>query len=211
MSDTFSLLETMRLEDGRVARLERHLARMAASARHFGFTWSEAHAASAVEDARILHPAGCWRLRLLLDPEGGVATTCSAHEGREPRVWRVVLAKRPVESGNELLRHKTTDRTLYDTARHEQPQADDVLLWNERGEITEGTLANVVAELDGARVTPPVACGLLPGVYRAELLDNGEIRERVITKEDLGKASRVWLINSLRGWIATTYDLPPTT
>lgn len=200
MQTGFSLLETMRLEDGRVARLERHLARMAASARHFGFTWSEAHAASAVEDARVSHPAGCWRLRLLLDPEGGVATTCSAHEDHASRVWRVAFAASPVDSGNEMLRHKTTNRRAYDTARHGM-DTDDVILWNERGEMTESTIANVVAEIDEVRVTPPVSCGLLPGVYRGELLDRGEIRERVITKDELTRASRLWLINSLRGWI----------
>jgi para-aminobenzoate synthetase/4-amino-4-deoxychorismate lyase len=201
MQTTFSLLETMRLEDGHIPRLERHLARMAASANHFGFRWSEAHAAAAVEDARVPYPLGTWRLRLLLDPEGGVATTCTAHDGGKPRVWRVALATRPIDSSDPLLRHKTTSRALYDTARHEQPHMDDVLLWNERGEVTEGTIANVVAEIDGARVTPPVTCGLLPGVYRAELLDAGEIRERVVTTEELKNASRLWLINSLRGWI----------
>ena len=76
-----------------------------------------------------------------------------------------------------------------------------MLLWNERGEITESTIANVVAELDGVGVTPPVECGLLPGVFRAALLEAGELQERVITKADLALASRLWLINSLREWM----------
>ncbi len=74
-------------------------------------------------------------------------------------------------------------------------------MWNQRGEVTESTVANLVAEIDGIRVTPPVTCGLLAGTYRAELLETGALRERVLTKDDLARSSRIWLINSLRGWI----------
>jgi para-aminobenzoate synthetase/4-amino-4-deoxychorismate lyase len=76
-----------------------------------------------------------------------------------------------------------------------------VLLWNERGEITESTIANIVAEIAGARITPPLACGLLPGIFRATLIDAGEIEERAITRDELTRATRLWLINSLREWI----------
>ncbi len=80
------------------------------------------------------------------------------------------------------------------------PGVDDVLMWNEASEITESTRANVVVELDGQRVTPPVACGLLPGTFRAELLARGEIAERVVSVADLRKATSLWLINSVYKW-----------
>jgi para-aminobenzoate synthetase / 4-amino-4-deoxychorismate lyase len=79
---------------------------------------------------------------------------------------------------------------------------DDVILWNQAGELTESTIANVVVEIGGARCTPPLDCGLLGGVARAELLDAGTIVERRLTREDLGRATGVWLVNSLRGRIA---------
>ena len=62
---------------------------------------------------------------------------------------------------------------------------DESCLWNRSGQVTEATTANVVVEVDGARVTPPVACGLLAGTFRAELLARGEIQERVVTLDDL--------------------------
>jgi para-aminobenzoate synthetase/4-amino-4-deoxychorismate lyase len=209
MGNAFSLLETMRLEDGRIARLDRHLTRMRGSAAQLGFVWDEARVRGAVDDARAAGETGCWRLRLLVDRAGIATTTVTAHDGRETRTWRVALAASPIDSANALLRHKTTDRALYEAMRRDvrgpqgsAPQGiDDVILWNERGEVTESTIANVVAEIDGVRVTPPVTSGLLPGVYRGELLDANEIRERVVTKDDLARASRVWLVNSLRGWI----------
>ena len=78
---------------------------------------------------------------------------------------------------------------------------DDVILWNERGEVTEATIANVVAEIDGVRYTPPLSCGLLGGTFRGELLGSGQIRERVLIRADVSGASRLWLINSVREWV----------
>jgi para-aminobenzoate synthetase/4-amino-4-deoxychorismate lyase len=102
---------------------------------------------------------------------------------------------------NRFLCHKTTHRAVYDRHREEHPFAFDVLLWNERGEITEFTIGNFVAEIDGERVTPPRDCGLLGGVFRQELLDRGEVAERTILHADLGTATRMWLINSVREWV----------
>ena len=118
----------------------------------------------------------------------------------------VVLAKTPVSSQDVFLFHKTTNRAVYeaharaiDRAAH--PDAFDVLLWNEAREVTEFTIGNVIVEIDGERYTPPRTCGLLGGTLRAELLEQGAIRERVITLDDLSSATRLWLINSVRGAI----------
>ncbi len=90
---------------------------------------------------------------------------------------------------------------MYDRVRREAPGTFDVLLYNDQGEVTELTFGNLVVELGGELLTPALDCGLLPGVFRGELLDTGTIREAVIPLESLGGASRLWLINSLRGWV----------
>jgi para-aminobenzoate synthetase/4-amino-4-deoxychorismate lyase len=105
-----------------------------------------------------------------------------------------------VDSRDPLLFHKTTHRALYQQAAASRPDRDDVLLVNERGELTESTIANLVVEMDGARWTPPLDSGLLPGVLRADLLSRGEIRERILRPEDLSRADAIWLINSVRKW-----------
>ncbi|HEY6508226.1 MAG TPA: aminotransferase class IV, partial [Vicinamibacterales bacterium] len=115
--------------------------------------------------------------------------------------WRVGFATHPVNDLDRFLRIKTTRRDVYDAARQSRPDLDDVLLWTAAGDVTESTMANVVVELDGARFTPPSSVALLPGVFRAELVAAGRIRERRLSKDDVATAPRLWLVNSLREWI----------
>jgi para-aminobenzoate synthetase/4-amino-4-deoxychorismate lyase len=196
----FSLLETMRLDEGRIVRLERHLSRQAASARHFGFAYDDVRTRAAVADTARAHPGGQWRVRLLVARDGTPTIECTPYTA-DPRPWRVTFAAEPVDSRDPFLANKTTNRAMYDTARRARPDVDDVILSNERGEITEATLANVVVEIEGLRYTPPLGSGLLGGTFRGELLASGQVRERVLTRVDLTTASRLWLINSVREWI----------
>ena len=110
----------------------------------------------------------------------------------------------PIDLHDVFLYHKTTQRTVYERARASRPDAEAVILWNTFGEVTEGADFNVVVEIDGIKVTPPIECGLLPGTFRAQLLDDGEIVERRITVDQLRAASGGWLINSVRGWVPFT-------
>ena len=100
-----------------------------------------------------------------------------------------------------ILFHKTTCRQVYESARNTEPNNDDVLLYNERGELTEFTIGNLVVELNGKLFTPPVSCGLLAGTFRSHLLETGKIKERVIRRDELAKCSMIFLINSVRKWV----------
>jgi len=192
----------MRMDDGQVVRLEGHLRRLAASARHFGYAYSEAAVRAALASTARAHQAGSWRLRLLISHDGTETIECTPYVVDAREAWRVALAAKPVDSSDPFLFNKTTHRTVYEEARASRPDVDDVILWNERGEITESTIANVVADIDGVQYTPPVACGLLGGVFRAELLASGRIQERLLTRDEVARAPRLWLINSVREWIA---------
>jgi para-aminobenzoate synthetase/4-amino-4-deoxychorismate lyase len=198
--DKPALLETMRLEHGIVTRRDRHLHRLQRAASAYDYPWTPAAIDDAVAAACSAHPHGLWRLRLLLDDQGHPTVTCHEHTD-STREWRVAFADRPVDRTDPRLAHKTTDRAPYDRARRSRPDVDDVLLWNEDNEVTESTIANIVVEIDGVTWTPPVSSGLLAGVLRAELLDEGTLREQVLTRGMVARATRLWLINSLRGWI----------
>jgi para-aminobenzoate synthetase/4-amino-4-deoxychorismate lyase len=130
-------------------------------------------------------------VRLALGKDGQIKTQISQIENADS-VRGVALAVTPVDSSDRFLYHKTTLRDYY---------SEDVIFWNERGEVTESRIANVVVPIEGQLYTPPVSSGLLPGTFRAELLAEGKIRERVITVEELRTAKEFFLINSVRKWI----------
>jgi para-aminobenzoate synthetase/4-amino-4-deoxychorismate lyase len=195
----FMLLETMRWRRGEgIFLLEEHLRRLQESAAYFGFKFEPDTLRDALEQ-EVLGAEGMEGvLRLTLDSAGSWSITHRLLPGPSPCL--VSMALSAVDAGDPFLFHKTTRREIYDQARAQAPGADDVLLWNGGGEVTESTIANLVVELDGDLLTPPLACGLLPGTMRAHLLHEGRIREAVVRKEDLPRYVRLWLINSVRGW-----------
>ncbi|MBK8733994.1 MAG: aminodeoxychorismate synthase component I [Actinomycetales bacterium] len=220
---SFALMETARWEGGTVVLEDRHLDRMAASAAWFGRRFDRATAQALLRSTGDQPEAvdrSALRVRLLLAPDGALSvesTPLSTPFGMPSAHLRpvtVALATTPVWSGDPWLRHKTTRRAVYDTRRVTDPDVFDTLLWNERGELTEFTIGNLVLDLDGDLVTPPVSCGLLPGTLRAQVLEDGvdgrKVIEQVVTRADLAKSDRVWLINAVRGWVPVTVAAAPT-
>ena len=122
----------------------------------------------------------------MLSPDGDVHASTQPFEPLPPhKVWNLRIARIRLDSADPLLRHKTSRRDAYMKARAEYPvhQADEVILLNERGEVCEGTITNVFVDAgDGVLLTPALACGLLPGVLRGELLDEGRASEAVLTR-----------------------------
>ena len=207
-SPRFRLLETLLWQgpERGFALLGRHLDRLAASARFFGFpdpgeaarrrlwTWAEGRT------------SGDRRVRLLFDRRGRTTIEDGPMDSGAPargRPWLAAVDDHPVDPGDRFLRHKTTWRRVYDVARRRWPGHDDVLLVNRDGELTESTVANLVVLLEGTLLTPRAAAGLLPGTLRAELLEGGKILEARLDVEDLRRSQAAWLINSVRGWIQT--------
>jgi para-aminobenzoate synthetase/4-amino-4-deoxychorismate lyase len=185
----FQLFESILLEDGEYFLLARHVQRLRHSAEYFGFHFREAQINADLERISADQPLGSWKVRLTLWREGRVESDVSSIQPIEMR--RVALATEAVDSSDRFLFHKTTRRS----------QLEDTIFWNERGEITESNIANVVVPIEGELYTPPVQSGLLAGTFRNHLLAEGKIRERVITIEELQKAKEFFLINSVRKWM----------
>lgn len=197
----FDLLETMlwEAEDGWFL-LDGHLARMSRSARYFGF-------AIDIDDLRMRLDALArgfvqprQRVRVTVARDSAIAITAVALDEHSVQFVRLGLARQPIDASDAFLFNKTTHRDVYERARDGVPDVDDVVLWNGAGEVTETTIANLVIERDGARLTPALECGLLPGVFRAHLLAEGAIEEAHLSIDDLRRAQRVWVINSVRRW-----------
>lgn len=198
---TFHLLETLRWEPGGgFVLLRRHLDRMVESARYFDYPVDQAAIECALRSAAADWSLASRRIRILSGPDGAFrieAALLDEPATRSPA--RVALCPKPIDATDRFLYHKTTHREVFERALAAYPDRDDILLRNERGELTESCRSNVVVELDGCRVTPPVECGLLAGTYRAEMLADGRVREQVIRCEDLSRCNRILLVNSVRG------------
>jgi len=202
----FRLLESVLLESGEFFLLDRHLTRLSTSARYFRFACDLGEVRRCLQRVREQRPQGAWKVRLLVGQDGKVWTEEQEIPTRgttAPR--RVALAAEPVDSRDVFLFHKTTNRAVYDRALAAVQSTDDVILWNEKGEVTESCTANLVIEVAGRKYTPPVECGLLAGTFRAQLIDDGVVAERVIRREELRQADAVFLVNSVRRWIPVVW------
>jgi len=184
----FQLFESILLENGEYFLLPEHLKRLKDSAEYFGFNYSKEEINKTL--SQLATEDGSFKVRLTLWKDGRIETQIIRIAATDV-IESVRLAEESVDSSDRFLFHKTTRRR----------SGTDVIFWNERGEITESSIANIVVPIDGELFTPPIECGLLPGVFRNHLLAEGEIKERVITLEEFKNAPEFFLINSIRKWI----------
>ena len=200
----FDLLETMRLGNNGYFLRGRHVKRLLASALYFGYPVDRAALDAALDQFALSLPKGDWRVRLTVNNSGGIQIEHAPLGELSSEPLTVALAGSPVSSKDVFLFHKTTHRAVYNHHRAAHPDAFDVLLYNEFGQLTEFTIGNLVVERNGELWTPPVHVGLLGGTFRAGLIAMGEIKERVLTREDLTPDAKIWLINSVRGCVPVT-------
>ncbi|HET7627111.1 MAG TPA: aminodeoxychorismate synthase component I [Bacillales bacterium] len=196
----FDLLESLKLENGEYVLLERHLRRLQDSADYFSFPVDLQEVKRRLNVFADNHQEEGYKVRLLISRKGSIVVEGSPLTPIAD-YNDVILAENPVSKDHVFLYHKTTHRSVYETHRKENEKAFDVLLWNEEGELTEFTNGNLVMEMEGYLLTPPRASGLLNGTFREQLLEDGVLGERILKKEDLRRATNIWLINSVRGWV----------
>jgi len=198
----FQLLETMLWEpETGIFLFDDHMQRLGRSADYFDVPLKTRAIHRKLERVLGHRKAAPQRVRLLVSRDGAFTVQTFPWKHSESSVCRVALARRPVDSQDVFLFHKTTHRAAYQEARADFPECDDVILWNERGEVTEACIANVVIRRNGRLLTPPIECGLLAGTFRDHLIKSGEIGEQVISIDDLNTSDDIFLINSVRRWM----------
>jgi para-aminobenzoate synthetase / 4-amino-4-deoxychorismate lyase len=197
----FQLIETM-LWDGEFRLLPLHLRRLEASASYFSFDFDrETVEARLRQLAASFDSDELYRVRLLLARSGELTLTSQIFLPEPPK-GLIDISTQRTSSTDMFFRHKTTRRALYDKEYAEAHAAglDDAIFLNERGEVTEGAISNVFVERSGMMLTPPLACGVLDGVYRRHLLETrGNITEQALTIDDLRAADAIYLCNAIRG------------
>jgi len=207
VAEPFALIETLRWEPAAgYALLDRHLDRLAASAAYFAIPCDREAVLRRLDDLAAGFRTAAMRVRLLLDETGDISTTAGPLAPPRQRL-RYAVSTRPQPTDESFRYHKTTRRAGYETelARMKaETGCDEVVFVNERGELTEGSRTNLFVA-DGRRLlTPALACGLLPGTLRAELLARREAVEAVLRPADLARAEAVLLGNSVSGLVVAT-------
>ena len=193
-----ALFETLRWdEDGGYHLIDRHKARLQRSAKALGIPFDDN-----VFDELMKVPIsqGKARVRVELSNRGELSQTIAELPEHRP-MMKLAFCPWPVESSWPLLQHKIENRALYEQAIKDTVDCDQPVLWNEAGNVTESAYFNIVIREGEKLFTPPLSAGLLPGIFREELLAQGEIEEQDISRDRFGSADEIWLINSLRGWI----------
>lgn len=181
------------------ARLDLHLARLAASSAALGHAHFPEKARAALAEAVRQTEGEHLRVRLQQEPDGSLRVTAQAFSPFDAQTqWRAVITDHRLDPDDALLAHKTTRRDFYDAARA-RSGADEAIFLNSRDELCEGGITSIFVPRDGLLLTPALSCGLLAGVLRAELLASGKAREAVLGVEDL--RAGFFLGNSLRGLI----------
>lgn len=197
----FALIETLLWEqDSGYFLLNEHLERLTKSANFFGISCCP-HQVREHLFAQIPEQASNVKVRLLLQQNGELEFEIG-DVPENKNIFRLALAPFAVRSDSIFLRHKTTERRAYRAASEACPAYDDVILWNERGEVTETCIANIAFKIAGIWYTPPVSCGLLAGVYRNRLIHNGTLKEKVLTVSELATVEDYAIVNSVRRWCA---------
>lgn len=187
------LVETLAVDAGVPRHLERHLGRLTRSASALGYALDgEAARAALLREAQGRDGV---LVRLALSASGALATSARP----------LINASGPVRLALDTVPtapypHKTSQRSGFDAARARHPRADDVLLVNAHGRLTESTIATVALLIDGGWWTAPLADGVLPGIGRELALESGRVHERPLTPADLDADQRIALISSARGW-----------
>ncbi|MBN2301362.1 MAG: aminodeoxychorismate synthase component I [Lentisphaerae bacterium] len=198
----FDLLETMLWSpDSGYFLLALHMTRLKQSAYYFGYKYDEEIVAKTLISPVASFRNKPQRIRLIMSRDGKCRVESNPIENNGQTIMKVGIALMPVNSRDPYLYHKTTHRYIYETAQKSRQDCDDVILYNEKKEVTEATRANVVIKERGKFYTPPISCGVLGGTFRRYLLDSSAIEEQVISLDRLKSADRIYLINSVRKWM----------
>ena len=217
LSSSTGLFETISVVDKLPQKLEMHLDRMQSSALALGIAFNRPTAKAVVENSCSSLDTGiAFRLRLDLAANGDLSVSTGVLDPLNEPVkifWAkdILSCNTEIFSGDALLRHKVSNRSLYDLAWQTAVRLGgfDALFTNEQGFVTEGGRTSIFVKPKGRLewLTPPVFAGLLPGVMRATLLTDPKLnaREANLTINDVSMADEIILTNALRGLIKAQF------
>ncbi|HEZ0799354.1 TPA: bifunctional anthranilate synthase component I family protein/aminotransferase class IV [Neisseria meningitidis] len=204
----FGIFETLRVENGRCALLDRHLCRLKTSAQALNLPLPDG-CENQIKQYIARLPDGAFRIKALLASDG--ISLSRAVLNRLTDKQRVIISPTILPAQNYLRRFKTTCRTVFDQAWQtaETQGAFDSLFFNSDGILLEGGRSNVFVKHRGQWLTPSLDLDILNGIMRQAVLDEpqkylqtNQVIETHITQKTLQEAEEIRLSNALRGVFA---------
>lgn len=192
LNDDFQIVETIKVENGKLLYEQEHIERMKKSAEYFGFKFKKSYK-SYLQEKGI---KGAFILRILLNKDGKI--TAEYKPLIAAKTNKIAISPITVNSQNEFMYHKTTYRPWFSESYEKIAKGEiyDEIFFNEKGELTEGARSNIILQIGEKFYTPPVSCGLLDGIYKKQM---NNLTEKILLKSDLLKAEKIFCVNSVRG------------
>lgn len=184
---------------GNIVLFNEHLKRLCDSAEYFNFRYNRDSIVNSITQRCLGLEGGKYRIRFLLDRDGRAEIQTTPIPDKN-NFLVFDIATNAIDSKNVFAYHKTTFREVYEKAVKQHPECDEVILVNEKGELSEGTTSNLLLRIHEQWFTPPVSSGLLGGVLRNYLVETGKVKERTLYIDDLENAKEIFFINSVRGF-----------
>lgn len=207
----FSLIETILWQKKTgYFLLKYHLDRMESSAKYFNFLFKKENIIKKLE--KLEHDfikTNKYKIRLLLHKNGNFdIETAEIFETEKNAKAR--FSKKVTDSKDVFLYHKTTIRELYNSQYNQCRKEGyfDIIFTNEKKQVTEGAVTNIIIKKGKYYYTPPVKCGLLKGVFLKDFCIRKKcfIKEKILYREDILGADEVYMVNSVRGMIKVDVD-----
>lgn len=199
LTKKFSLLETIFWSKNNYPFLQGHLSRLTDSANYWDIKVERAHIIKRLTKITTnFKPQTPYKVRLLLSLQGRITIKYDSLPLHFQAFPNIKIAPQPIDANNNFLYHKTTNRSIYQKLL-KKTGTTDLLLYNKKNMLTETTIANIAVKIDNTLFTPPLECGLLPGVMRGYLLGKGVLREKNIPVSILSKNPQIFLMNAIRG------------
>ena len=198
----FDLISTGRIHRGKLLCLKEHLNRLQESSRYFSYPFNKEEVQNQVEDlCQSLDFDTDYRLKMSLAKNGELTFEHNQLTGLADVFCQARLVEQTHPLDSPYTYFKTSYRPHISLEPHEQ------IYYNQKKELLETSIGNIVLKIEDQLYTPPVHLGLLNGIYRQSLIANNQVTERVLTLDNLKQAQAIYGCNAVRGLYELKVDI----
>jgi branched-chain amino acid aminotransferase len=195
--DGHGIFETMRVEDGRIAELSRHMRRATSSARALEIDMpDEEHLRKQLTQVLSEKSFELGRLRVCFSVSGMVIDYSEYSDFQNPANLTFHSTSQVSENSMHKIFPYDERFEILDTAL--EYGFDDAIVFNKENHITESAIANICVYIEGQWLTPPITAGVLPGIMRAIAVERLDVKVANIHISEIPTIEAAALLNSLK-------------